>query len=162
MNEPADSDPVAVLLASIHPAAPPLEFMERLIASCPGPSTGASKPKIRLFTPRLATAAAAIAVGGTAIWHSFPGAQPQEVVSVPVPVAEAGGAAIRHAAPQHIRQRLLGMRDLGIARDAQSRPVRLMHATWLDQETDRGGPETSPARPTRLRDEIVPVVLTTY
>jgi hypothetical protein len=47
-------------------------------------------------------------------------------------------------------------------RDAQSRPVRLMHTRWLDSTTWSRGDGSPPVLESRVRDEIVPVVLTTY
>lgn len=162
MKDSADTDPAAVLLARIRPATPSPDLMERLMAACPVLPAVVRRPKPLVFLPRLAAAAAVVAAGGIAVWFSIPPTAPSEIANVPGPVLTTEGAGIHVPGSQHIRQKLLGVRDLGFARDALSRPVRLMHATWLDHETGSEGSGASPARATRVRDEIVPVVLTTY
>lgn len=59
------------------------------------------------------------------------------------------------------RQHLLSVQDLGVFRDSHQRPVQLMSATWLDENT-YGSSLDSELRESRVRHEIVPVVLPTY
>ncbi|HEX2748699.1 MAG TPA: hypothetical protein VHM91_11915 [Verrucomicrobiales bacterium] len=163
MNEPEDNDPAALLLARIRPAAPSAELMQRLLAARPAPAfTRAPERKVIRFLPRLATCAAAFAIAGTAAWFLLP-RDSQEVAATPPPAAQQPQVtSLRFLAPQESSQELLGVRDLGFARDAQNRPVRLMHATWRDDDTYRQGDNAPPVRESRVRDEILPVVLTTY
>jgi hypothetical protein len=161
MNEPEDNDPAAVLLTRIRPAAPSAELMQRLLAARPvviAPPVPQSK--VVRFLPRLTAAAAVFAIAGAAAWYFREPGQPQ-VAHTPPP-APKPEVALRYLAPQESRQELLGVRDLGFARDAQNRPVRLMHATWLDDNAYSQGDGTPPVREARVRDEILPVVLTTY
>ena len=56
----------------------------------------------------------------------------------------------------------LSVQDLGMGRDARQQPVRLMQTRWLDDETITP-PGNGPAvRQARVRDEIVPVAVSTY
>ncbi|HWB04558.1 MAG TPA: hypothetical protein VG796_16135 [Verrucomicrobiales bacterium] len=161
MNEPEDNDPAAVLLTRIRPAAPSAELMQRLLAARPAVTAApVERPRLIRFLPRLATAAAVFAIAGAAVWHFREPAQ-QQVVHTPSP-APKPEVALRYLAPQESRQELLGVRDLGFTRDAQNRPVRLMHATWLDDNAYSQGDGAPPVREARVRDEILPVVLTTY
>ena len=162
MNEPEDNDPAALLLTRIRPADPSADLMQRLLAACPAPAfTRAPGKKIIRFLPRLATCPAAFAIAGAAAWFLLP-RESQEVAVNPPPAPQPQVTSLRFLAPQESSQELLGVRDLGFARDAQNRPVRLMHATWRDDDTYRPGDNVPPVRESRVRDEILPVVLTTY
>lgn len=163
MNEPEDTDSVAVLLREIRPVTPPADLMRRLLDARPIITAPAAKPKIVRFLPRVASAAAVFAITGTVIWFSLPGIEEQpRIVDVPPTASAPQTAALAYPLPLQSSQKLLGIRDLGISRDAQSRPVRLMHATWLDDRLYDQGNGAEPLRESRVRDEIVPVVLTTY
>lgn len=181
MNEPYEDDPTALLLQRIRPAAPRPELMQRLLAACPecpaAPAPSPARLTILRFFPHFAAAAAVFTVTGAAVWMCYPAPDGSEhTVSVttpgnapetPAPVENAAAPVVAAIppgllTPQMSNQKLLGVRDLGIARDAQSRPVRLMHATWLDDTTYSSGNGAPPVRESRVRDEIVPVVLTTY
>jgi hypothetical protein len=162
MNHSDDDDPVAALLSRIRPAAPREDLMQRLLAA--RPSAAASpvvKPKVIRFPSRLAAAAAILTIAGAAVWFSLP-RDPQEVAVTPPPAPKTEITAVRYLAPLESSQELLNVRDLGIARDAESRPVRLMHATWLDKSTYGPTDGSAPVRESRMREEILPVVLTTY
>lgn len=168
MIEPEDNDPAVTLLQRIRPAAPSADLMQRLLAARPVvPLAPPAAPTSKLisFFPRLATTAAVFAVIGTAVWFTNshdPSRQIAETPPAPPGQSQPAHTAFRYLAPQESRQELLGVRDLGFTRDAQSRPVRLMHATWLDNNTYSDGNGTPPVRESRVRDEILPVVLTTY
>ena len=157
MNEHDDHSPTFLLLDGLRPAAPSADLMQRLIAARPASQPPQEKAKVISFFPLLARAAVVATLAGTATWYLMADKAPQaNPTATPVAAASAEGA------PQQSLQRLLGMRDLGFARDAQQRPVRLMHATWLDDNTYVPSNGAPPVREARVRDEIVPVVLNTY
>ena len=157
MNEHDDHTPAFSLLDGLRPVAPSADLMQRLIAARPASRTPQAKAKVISFFPLLARAAVVATIAGTATWFLMADKAPQANPTT-TPVA----AASAESAPQQSLQRLLGMRDLGFARDAQQRPVRLMHATWLDDNTYVPSNGAPPVREARVRDEIVPVVLNTY
>jgi len=159
MNEHDDTRPITFLLEGLAPAAPPADLLQRLRAARPAFTAPPPKSKFLTFLPVFARAAVVAAIAGTATWYLLPGGAPQETIATSPPAANPAVAA---SAPGESLQRLLGMRDLGFARDAQHRPVRLMHATWLDDNTYIPSNGSPPVREARVRDEIVPVVLNTY
>lgn len=63
---------------------------------------------------------------------------------------------------QESRQHLLSVKDLGVVRDSRERPVRLMSTTWLDENTYGDSPADPALRESRLRHEIVPILLPVY
>lgn len=165
MNEPSEHDPAAELLARFRPAQPRPELMQRLLAlqpaSLPQPVAPARPVLVRFLTSRAFSMAAAVAcaVAAFKLLVPEPAIQPQQQTT------GAGANTVTRGAPPpplQSNQQLLGVRNLGIARDAQSRPVRLMHATWLDDNVYTGENGRSPVREATVREEIVPVVLTTY
>ncbi len=158
MNEHDDTCPAAVLLEGLRPAAPSADLMQRLFAARPAIQRQGARAKVLTFLPLLARAAVVAAIAGTATWYLMADRGTQGVSLIPVTAAGPAAAAT----PQQSLQRLLGMSDLGFARDAQQRPVRLMRATWLDDNTYAPANGAPPVREARLRDEIVPVVLNTY
>ena len=160
MNEHDDTSPAALLLEGLRPAAPSAELMQRLLAARPALQRPGAKEKAKVvsFLPLLARAAVVASIAGTATWYLMADRPALETASTP-PTAAGPAAA---ASPQQSLQRLLGMSDLGFARDAQHRPVRLMRATWLDDNTYIPSNGAPPVRESRVRDEIVPVVLNTY
>lgn len=158
MNEHDDTSPITLLLEGLEPAGPSADLMQRLLAARPTFTAPPPKAKFITFLPVLARAAAVAAIAGTATWFLLPGGASQVTVATSPPAANPAVAR----APGESLQRLLGMRDLGFARDAQHRPVRLMHATWLDDNTYIPSNGSPPVREARVRDEIVPVVLNTY
>ena len=159
MNDPEDS--VSALLHSLAPAAPSDALLRRLAAARPIAKTVARRATIIAFIPRLATAAALLALAGAVAWKFLPRDEAETLADVPARPAmhPAVAAAIT---PLQSRQRLLGVQDLGIARDAQQRPVRLMQARWRDDETFTPPGGAPSVRQERLRDEIVPVAVHTY
>ena len=157
MNEHDDQSPAFLLLNGLRPAAPSADLMQRLMAARPASQPPQSKSKVISFLPLLARAAVVATLAGTATWYLMADKAPQAN-----PTTHPVAAAAAESGPQQSLQRLLGMRDLGFARDAQQRPVRLMHATWLDDSTYVPSNGAPPVREARVRDEIVPVVLNTY
>lgn len=159
MNDPEDS--VSALLHSLAPAAPSDALMRRLAAARPIAKTVARRATIIAFIPRLATAAALLALAGAVAWKFLPREEAGTLTDVPArPAVQA--PLVAAITPLQSRQRLLGVQDLGISRDAQQRPVRLMQARWLDDETFTPPGGAPPVRQERLRDEIVPVAVHTY
>lgn len=134
--------------------------MQRLLAARPVLQRPGAREKAKVvsFLPLLARAAVVATLAGTATWYLMADRPLPVTASITPPAA---GSAVA-GPPQQSLQRLLGMSDLGFARDAQQRPVRLMRATWLDDNTYIPSNGAPPVRESRVRDEIVPVVLNTY
>ncbi len=162
-NEPHDTDSVEVLLQRFRPAPPKEVFMQRLRSVCPVLTAVPDPKRMKVIVfpfllARLAAIAAAVAAG-LITWHLMQ--PPGEVPAVP-----AGTVTTRvdngQQAPRKSTQRLMGVRDMGIARDEQRRPVRLMHATWIDDDVYLNAPGEEPVREARVREEIVPVVLNDF
>ncbi len=166
MTDPADTEPVENLLDRIHPVDPSAAFMARLLAArpavMPGPVSLPSRAKVISFPRQWTAVAAAMVIGGAAAWLSRSPENAPVVAAATPAISQPEAPAFHFLSPQESRKELLDVRDLGIARDAQSRPVRLMHATWLDDDIYSRGDGTPPMREARVRDEILPVVLTTY
>ena len=158
MNEHENNSPAALLLEGLRPAAPSADLMQRLLAARPALQRPPENAKVISLFPMLARAAVVAAIAGTATWYLMADRATPETVSSPPPAT----GPVADGAPQQSLQRLLGMRDLGFARDARQRPVRLMHATWLDDNTYLPPNGAPPVHEARVRDEIVPVVLNTY
>jgi hypothetical protein len=167
-DEHHDHENVEVLLHRFRPAAPPEDFMQRLralrpvdfsAASAPisAPAPAAKRALIFQLLPHLTAAAAAIAAG-LITWHWM---QPAAA-----PGTSGGGLTqaeeARPLTPQQRTQRLMGVRDIGITRDEFRRPVRLMQATWVDDDLYPAIGAQQPVREARVREEIVPVVLTDF
>lgn len=167
MNDSSEHDPVASLLKALQPAAPSDELLRRLSAARPIAKTVVvpRSAKIIAFIPRLSMAAALLALTGALAWKFLPGAVEDTLADLPAATgAPAGIPAVLAAAtgPLHSRQRLLGVEDLGIARDDQQRPVRFVRARWLDDQTFLQPGGAPPVRQERVREEIVPVAVHTY
>lgn len=163
MNDP-NNDAVATLLDGLRPAAPSDELLRRLAAARPISRIVSPRAKIIAFIPRLSLAAALIALAGALAYKLLPRDSELELADnpTPAPAVSAAGTGVLAASPLQLSQRLLGVQDLGIGRDARQRPVRLMRTQWLDAEiiTPPGG--APPIRQQRVREEIVPVVLNTF
>jgi hypothetical protein len=168
-DEHHDHESVEVFLHRFRPAAPPQDFIQHLRALRPvnftaappaaKPSAAAKPARLPAFMPHL-TAAAAALVAGFITWHWM---QPE---AAPV---TSSGENTRHLAeqaaphtPQQRTQQLMGVRDIGITRDEFRRPVRLMQATWLDDDIYHPAAGEQPLREARVREEIVPVVLNDF
>lgn len=163
MNDP-DHDAVAALLDGLRPAAPSDELLRRLAAARPIPRIIPPRAKIIAFIPRLSMAAALVALAGALVYKFLPhdGAPELAGTTPPVAVTVPVRAATLAPAPLQLSQRLLGVQDLGISRDAGQRPVRMMQTRWLDAETFTPPGGAPPMRQQRVREEIVPVVLNTF
>lgn len=142
------------------PAAPSPQLLARLQAARPAPVPS------RIFGFRPLMLAAVLAALGTAAILLFrPQPQPA-VVTQPAPLPAVAAAPARSAVKAHVevmppvlsQQHLLSMRSMGLVRDLEDRPVRLVECTWLDLDTF-GSADKPGLRETALRREIVPVVL---
>lgn len=164
MNESPDTEPVETLLDRIRPVEPSADLMLRLLSAKPAFIMTPPPPeaKVIAFRPWLTSVAAVLAVAGCAALFFQPKEAAPVVAAVPPVAEEPPVPALQFLAPQRSHQELLGVRNIGFARDEQSRPVRLMHATWLDDDVYSRGDGSPPVREARVRDEILPVVLTTY
>lgn len=161
MNEPSENDPAATFLARFQPTPVREELMQRLLAARPVALETPPAPRpvlIRLF-PHILKAAAVFVVTGVVAWYLMPhdsGTVHPQTAGTP----EASPTL--RPAPHESNQQLLGVRDIGITHDAQRRPVRLMQATWLDDRVYTGRDGNQALREASVREEILPVVLTTY
>jgi hypothetical protein len=167
MNDPSEHDPVASLLEALKPAAPSDELMRRLSAARPIARTVvvSRSAKIIAFIPRLSMAAALVALAGALAWKFLPGSAEDNLADMPAVTdspARIPGVLAAATGPLQSRQRLLGVEDLGIARDDQQRPVRFVRARWLDDQTFVQPGGAPPVRQERVREEIVPVAVHTY
>jgi hypothetical protein len=163
MNDPSDTDPIAVLLTSVQPAALPPALMERLRTASPQAPVVVERPKISWLRPALASAAGIVIAVSAGVWAFLRSDTTGDAtVSDSSPAAQSSGFSADILPPPWSSQKLIGVRELGITRDAQSRPVRLMHTRWLDNTTWSRGDGSPPVHESRVRDEIVPVVLTTH
>jgi hypothetical protein len=86
---------------------------------------------------------------------------PSDTQSPAAAAAADGDGNLEFLPALESRQHLLSVKDLGVFRDSRQRPVQLMSATWLDENT-YGGTADPELRESRVRHEIVPVVLPTY
>ena len=171
MTEP-DNDPVAALLDGLRPAAPSDELMRRLSAARPVLRMPSLKDKVILFIPRIATVAALLALASALAYKFLPrGGQGstagggQDTLAINNRTSAGPGlnaTPVAEMVPLQTRQRLLGVQDLGMTRDDQQGAVRLMRARWLDDQTFSAGSGVPPVRQERLRDEIVPVAVSTF
>jgi hypothetical protein len=162
MTEP-DNDPVVTLLDGLRPAAPSDELMRRLAALRPVLRMPTLRDKVILFVPRIATAAALIALASALVWRFYPrGGDEALADNAPVVSEERNLPLAAISVPMQLRQRLLGVQDLGVTRDAAQGAVRLMRARWWDDQTFTPPGGAPPVRQERLREEIVPVVVNTF
>ena len=161
MNDP-ENDTVAALFQALQPAAPSRDLLRRLAAARPIAKTISPRAKIIAFIPRISMAAALLALAGALTWKFLPLDETQTTTETAGTSAAFAPPLAAALTPRQSRQRLLGVQDLGLARDSQQRPVRLMRTTWLDDDTFTPPGGAPPLRQSRMRDEIVPVVVQTY
>lgn len=110
-------------------------------------------------------AAAPVIPGGDGAKAGGPAMASQGSSSTPAEGGSAGSGngdgSLEFLPALESRQQLLSVKDLGVFRDSRQRPVQLMSATWLDENT-YGSTLDPELRESRVRHEIVPVVLPTY
>lgn len=163
MTEPDKNDPVAALLDGLRPAAPSDELLRRLAAARPVLRVPTRREKIIHFIPQLATAAALIALASALVYKFYPrGDERDAVVENETPAVTGDATTAAMIMPLQKRQRLIGVEDLGVSREDPHNPVRLMRARWWDDETFAPPNGAPPVRQGRLRDEIVPVSVSTF
>ncbi|MDB6136245.1 MAG: hypothetical protein JWM59_4488 [Verrucomicrobiales bacterium] len=167
------------------PAPVPADLMKRLLQARPPPSESGASSNRKAAAPaphpaflshprfysRQALTAAALVVCGWAGWRATaPDTAPRPASGPkadnhpqpPPPPPENTFPGMEFLPSLESRQHLLQVKELGVIRDSQQRPVRLMSATWLDENT-YGHSNGDPAlHESRLRHEIVPVLLPTY
>ena len=147
MNAPNDEE-IEALLGRLSPASPDAALMARLRAAKP--------PKQRILRPViwLPLAAAAAAALAFAIHET-----PQEEVAPPI-TETAAEAPPR--TPVASRQHLMEVADLGVVNDASEQPVRLIRTTWLDEIYYVTRPGDAPQKESQIREEVMPIALSTY
>lgn len=145
---------IEALLSRLTPAPPDPALMARLRAAKPGPRRSHGKI-IYLWAPLAAAAGVAFAL--------MPRNEAQARSEVPVIVAnEDPAAATPEPQPVSSLQHLMDVADLGIVRDENNMPVRLIRTRWIDEfvyENPEGG---EPLKEGRLREEVMPVSLPIY
>jgi hypothetical protein len=172
----------------LHQAAPapvPADLMKRLLqvrtapsesgissngkAAAPAPNPAFLR-HARFYSRQALTAAALVACGWAGWRATAPDAAPGPVPGPmadnhprpsPPPVGDSF-PGMEFLPSMESRQHLLQVKELGVIRDSQQRPVRLMSATWLDENTYGRSVDDPALHESRLRHEIVPVLLPTY
>lgn len=148
MNTPDDEE-IEALLGKLAPASPDPVLIARLRAANPSSRPVILRP---VFWGPLAAAAAiivAFAVSGNEPAKVEPESNPKLALEVPkrVPVAS--------------KQHLMEVVDLGVVeRDEQ--PMRLIRTTWLDEIYYASTAGGEPEKESQIREEVMPVALTTY
>lgn len=147
---------IEALLARLQPTPPDPALMARLRAACPeqqGPK--ASRKIIFLWAPLAAAAGVAFAL--------MPRDEAQARDEVPTIVENQGSKETApELQPVSSLQHLMDVADLGIVRDENNMPVRLIRTRWIDEfvyENPEGG---EPVKEGRLREEVMPVSLPVY
>jgi hypothetical protein len=145
---------IEALLARLAPAPPDPALMARLQAAKPGPRRSQGKT-IYLWAPLAAAAGVAFALiprNQTPVRTDLPG------------FVDKGDSApgAPELQPVSSLQHLMDVADLGIVRDENNMPVRLIRTRWIDEfvyENPQGG---EPVKEGRLREEVMPVSLPFY
>ncbi len=148
-----DDEEIEALLARLAPAPPPEALMARLRSAAPHPRRRILRP--RFWVP---AAAAAAVLGVLSLRDRSPhpaGSDPGTAGIGPAPEAV-------ERIPVGSRQHLMEVADLGIARGPREEPVRLIRTTWLDEIYYLTAPGQAPEKEARLREEVLPVALSTY
>jgi len=165
----------SALMQRLRLARPPLPLAPEIAATTSAASQ-AAHGALKIPLPRRLpanfwkpmAAAAAIALCAWAGWRAT---APDVVSHSDSPIAQNSPGPADPADPepeleflpsQESRQHLLSVKDLGVIRDSRERPVRLVSTTWLDENTYGDSPADPALRESRLRHEIVPVLLPTY
>ncbi|BCU77927.1 hypothetical protein [Luteolibacter sp. LG18] len=149
MNAP---DPLEALLAKLTPTPADPALMQRLRAANPD----APAKVIHFPLRRWLAIAAAIAVMAPLAWQS------RETPAAPRPIATTPAAAPQPGSALESRQHLMDVTDLGIVTRGDRQPERLIRTTWIDEIYYVPSAGTEPVKEVRLREEVMPVSLTTY
>jgi len=64
--------------------------------------------------------------------------------------------------PVASRQHLMEVADLGVVQDKEEQPVRLIRTTWLDEIYYVSKPGEMPEKESQIREEVMPVAISTY
>ena len=150
MNHPTPDEEIEALLGRLSPAPPDEALMTRLQAARPGPS------KIIRFL-KWSPLAVAAAVAFAFLLRADPAAKvPAETTTAAVPENS-------ERVPLESRQHLMEVADLGVVSSGdQEKPYRLIRATWVDEVLYGSKSGKAPVKESRLREEVLPVALTTY
>jgi len=147
MNSPDEE--IEALLGRVAPAAPDPALMERLRAARPLPRR---RSKILyLWAPLAAAAGLAFAL--------LPSSGPDQG---PGPVGAGDPPETDAPKPVASLQHLMEVTDLGVTRDANQMPVRLIRTRWMDEIIYDTPPGEEPVTEGRLREEVLPVSLPIY
>lgn len=149
MNTPTPDEEIEALLGRLTPAPPDEALMTRLRAARPGPS------KIVRFL-RWSPLAAAACLALAFLLRGGPAAKLPETMQASAP-SEAPARV-----PLESRQHLMEVTDLGVVSSAEEKPYRLIRATWVDEILYGSETGKAPVKESRLREEVLPVALTTY
>ena len=143
---------IEALLARLTPAPPDAALMARLQAAKPRPRR--LRTILYLWAPLAAAAGIAFAL--------LPGNEAPASSEVPSTAGNDEPAATPELQPVGSLQHLMDVADLGIVRDENNMPVRLIRTRWIDEivyESPEGG---EPVKEGRLREEVMPVSLPIY
>ncbi|QJE98602.1 hypothetical protein [Luteolibacter luteus] len=146
MNTPNDEE-IEALLGKLAPAPPAPALMMRLRAARPRPVI--LRP---IFWGPLAAVAAAVVTALT-----LPGNEPAKAREPQPELANETPKRVPVASKQHLMEVI----DLGVVRDADQ-PVRLIRTTWLDEIYYASTTGGQTEKESQIREEVMPVALTTY
>ena len=140
-------DEIEALLARLSPTAPDEELMARLRAARPRRSR--AKVILHIGLPLAAAAGLAFAL------------VPQDETPA-VAEPQTAGQEPKDLKPLGSLQHLMEVTDLGVVRDENDMPLRLVRTRWIDEiyyESPDGG---DPVKEGRLREEVMPVSMSFY
>jgi hypothetical protein len=149
MKTPKDEE-IEALLGKLAPAPPDPALMARLRAARPRPVI--LRPA---FWGPLAAAAAAVIAGIAVSGNQAAKIGPEQ------PRPELAGEVPKRV-PVASKQHLMEVVDLGVVENAAEQPVRLIRTTWLDEIYYVSAPGQTPEKESQVREEVMPVALTTY
>ncbi|MFD0893911.1 hypothetical protein KBB96_10850 [Luteolibacter ambystomatis] len=144
------------LLGKLAPAEPGGELMQRLRDANPDLHETRVRKIVpfRRRVPLIAVAAAACVAGVFLI--------PRSATTPPATVSVPGAAVAPVKVPVESRQHLMEVTNLGVANDADNRPVRLVQTTWVDEIYYETLPGRERSVESRVRQEVLPVAVNTY
>lgn len=141
-----DDEEIEALLGKLLPAPPDPALMSRLRAARPRPVI--LRP---VFWAPLA-AAAAVTLAFLVAGNDAPPVEPAPTADLTPP----------KRVPVASKQHLLEVVDLGVVEDSAEQPVRLIRTTWVDEIYYASAPGETPEKESQIREEVMPVALTTY
>jgi len=160
------------LLGKLAPAPPARELMDRLRGARPeieGEARATRKvvPFRRWLPVMVAAAAACVAV--VFVMERKTPVTPEIAITPPpssaLPTADLAGTTEESntaLVPLETRQHLMEVTDYGIVEDKSKKPVRLIGTTWLDEVVYAANADGKSVTESRMRQEILPVSVSTY